>query len=55
MFTTPTGAISIPVGAAASQYAVNLLCEYRITTGAPIYLRFDSFATEVPLGLLVSC
>jgi hypothetical protein len=40
-FTTLTGTIAIPPA-----YASNVVCEYRITTGAPIYLRFDSFATE---------
>ena len=40
-FTAQTGTITIP-----SNYANSVTCEYRITTGAPIYLRFDSFATE---------
>lgn len=40
-FTAQTGTITIP-----SNYAISVTCEYRITTGAPIYLRFDSFATE---------
>ena len=44
-FTTPTGTIAIPPAGTAA-YANNVLCDYLITTGAPIYLRFDSFATE---------
>ena len=44
-FTAPTGAIAIPIGGTAV-YANNVVCEYRIATGAPIYLRFYSFATE---------
>ncbi len=40
-FTTQTGTITIP-----ADYAGRITCEYVITTGAPIYLRFDSFATE---------
>jgi hypothetical protein len=40
-FTTQTGTITIP-----ADYAASITCEYVITTGAPIYLRFDSFATE---------
>ena len=40
-FTAQNGTITIP-----SNYATSVTCEYRITTGAPIYLRFDSFATE---------
>jgi hypothetical protein len=45
VLTTTTGAIAIPPTGTAA-YANNVVCEYRITTGAPIYLRFDSFATE---------
>ena len=40
-FATQTGTITIP-----ADYAASVTCEYVITTGAPIYLRFDSFATE---------
>jgi CUB/sushi domain-containing protein len=40
-FTTQTGTIIIP-----ADYAASITCEYVITTGAPIYLRLDSFATE---------
>ncbi len=40
-FTAPTGTITIP-----ADYAASVTCEYLITTGAPIYLRFDLFATE---------
>jgi hypothetical protein len=40
-FTEPNGTITIP-----ADYASSVTCEYRITTGAPIFLRFDSFATE---------
>ena len=40
-FTAPTGTITIP-----ADYAASVTCNYRITTGAPIFLRFDSFATE---------
>ncbi len=39
--TTPNGTITIP-----TYYASSVTCEYTITTGAPIYLRFDSFETE---------
>jgi hypothetical protein len=39
-FSSQNGTITIP------NYAGSVVCEYRITTGAPIYLRFDSFATE---------
>jgi hypothetical protein len=39
-FSSQNGTITIP------SYAGSVVCEYRITTGAPIYLRFDSFATE---------
>ena len=42
-FTTQTGTITIP---ADYEYNERIMCEYVITTGAPIYLRFDSFATE---------
>jgi CUB/sushi domain-containing protein len=44
-FTAQTGTITIP--SAGGNYAISVTCEYRITTGAPIYLRFDSFATEL--------
>jgi hypothetical protein len=44
-FTSPTGTIAIPP-AGTGTYANSVVCEYMITTGAPIYLRFDSFATE---------
>jgi hypothetical protein len=40
-FTTPNGTITIP-----PNYASNVNCEYVVTTGAPIVLRFDSFDTE---------
>jgi hypothetical protein len=40
-FTDPTGDIIIP-----DQYAGSVTCDYLITTGAPIYLSFASFATE---------
>jgi hypothetical protein len=40
-FTTQTGTIIIP-----ADYDESITCEYVITTGATIYLRFDSFATE---------
>ncbi len=43
-FTAQTGTITIP--SAGGNYANSITCEYVITTGAPIYLRFDSFATE---------
>ncbi len=39
-FSSQNGTITIP------NYAGSVVCEYFITTGAPIYLRFDSFATE---------
>jgi hypothetical protein len=42
-FTTQTGTIIIP-----ADYAGRITCEYVIKTGAPIYLRFDSFATAAP-------
>ena len=42
-FTTQTGSITIP---ADYEYNESITCEYVRTTGAPIYLRFDSFATE---------
>ena len=42
-FATQTGSIIIP-----PDYARSITCEYVITTGAPIYLRFDSFDTEAP-------
>ncbi len=44
-FTAQTGTIKIP--SAGGNYANSVTCEYRITTGVPIYLRFDSFATEL--------
>ena len=40
-FRTPTGTFSIP-----SNYANNVVCNFVITTGKTIYLRFDSFSTE---------
>ncbi len=40
-FPDPNGTITIP-----AEYADDVTCEYLITTGAPIFLRFDSFATE---------
>jgi hypothetical protein len=43
-FTAQNGTIAIP--SAGGSYANSVTCEYRITTGAPIYLRFESFATE---------
>ena len=45
VFSAPNGTIAIPPAGTAS-YANSVTCEYRITTGAPIYLRFDTFATE---------
>ena len=44
-FTAQTGTITIP--SAGGNYANSVTCEYVITTGAPIYLRFNSFATEL--------
>jgi hypothetical protein len=44
-FTAPTGTIAIPPAGTAT-YANRAVCDYIITTGAPIYLRFDSFGTE---------
>ena len=44
-FTAQTGTITIP-SAGTANYAISVTCEYRITTGVPIYLRFNSFATE---------
>ncbi len=40
-FTALTGSITIP-----ANYASNVQCDYRITTGKTIYLSFDSFSTE---------
>ena len=40
-YTTRTGKVTIP-----STYASSCLLEFVITTGAPIFLRFESFATE---------
>jgi hypothetical protein len=45
VFSAPNGTIAIPPAGTAS-YANSVTCEYLITTGAPIYLRFDTFATE---------
>ncbi len=45
-FTLQTGTIDIPPDRTATTYGNSVWCEYVITTGAPIYLRFDSFATE---------
>jgi hypothetical protein len=50
-FTTTTGAIAIPP-AGTAVYENNVTCEYLITTGAPIYLRFDSFATEAGVDIV---
>jgi hypothetical protein len=40
-FTQHTGSITIP-----ANYASNVRCEYLITTGKTIYVRFDWFSTE---------
>ena len=40
-FTSQTGTISIP-----SSYSNRLTCDYRISTGTTINLRFSSFSTE---------
>jgi hypothetical protein len=40
-FTSPTGTVTIP-----ADYASSVSCEYVVTTGVPIVLRFDSFDTE---------
>ncbi len=51
-FTTTMGAIAIPP-AGTAVYAGNVVCQYLITTGAPIYLRFDSFATEATYDVVM--
>ena len=45
VFSAQNGTIAIPPAGTAS-YANSVTCEYLITTGAPIYLRFDAFKTE---------
>jgi hypothetical protein len=45
VFSALNGTIAIPPAGTAS-YANSVTCEYVITTGAPIYLRFDTFKTE---------
>jgi CUB/sushi domain-containing protein len=44
VFSAQNGTIAIPPAGTAS-YANSVTCEYRITSGAPIYLRFDKFKT----------
>ena len=46
VFKTPTGRVAIPTETSADAYANNVRCDFVITTGKTIYLRFDSFRTE---------
>ena len=48
VFKTPTGRVAIPTETSADAYANNVRCDFVITTGRTIHLRFDSFRTELP-------
>jgi hypothetical protein len=43
--TAPNGTIRLP-SAGTAPYVPNIICDYLITTGVPIHLRFDRLAVE---------